>query len=680
MDEKPEFEVFELKDAKTVPDIIHPYTSDLKNGHVPIVIDNGSYNCRVGWATHSKPCLVFKNLVAKTRKERGKKDGELQVGNDITNLEAVRFQLKTQFDRNVAIHMEVQEQIFDHVFFHLGIDSEGSVNHPIVLSEAFLNPNFSRQSMSELLFECYGVPGISYGVDALFSYHCKEEGNLQRSQSGIIINLGYHTIHIIPIIDGVVDVAHARRINIGGFDVTSYMHRLLQLKYPVHCNAITLSRAEELVHNHSFLPEEYGLVLNEWSDQDYYDKHVLRIQLPYVAPPAVSSLTADQQKERRKELAKRLVEINARKRDERLAEDEDMLNQLLDVQNLIHSGQEKAFQVKALSSFDMGSEAELVKQIGNLQARIQRTKQKIAAVNSNEDVVSEEPKPKIPKQTALRLRDGEDAGSWLARLRKERADLVEKKAARQQKRQDMSKRRTAAAQERMRIISELAKRDKKEDNFGMRDEDWDVYKAIRRDGGDSDSEEEQERLVEIEEVLRQHDRTFVEGGELISTNPGEAHQLHVGIEKIRAVEILFQPGMVGIEEAGLAETLGYVLKHYSPENQNKLVSNIFLTGGCATIPGLKERLIREVREIRPFQSVFCVNLSRNPILSAWNGAREFANMPNFSKEFMISKDDFTEKGAEYLKEHKASNVFNASPAPLCQPQTGSTEDVEMEIF
>lgn len=44
----------------------------------------------------------------------------------------------------------------------------------------------------------------------------------------------------------------------------------------------------------------------------------------------------------------------------------------------------------------------------------------------------------------------------------------------------MAKRRTAASQERMRIISQLARREKKEDNFGMRDEDWDVYKAINK--------------------------------------------------------------------------------------------------------------------------------------------------------------------------------------------------------
>ncbi|XP_034230197.1 actin-related protein 5 [Thrips palmi] len=683
-----ENEVLPLKDAKTIPDIIHTYSSDLKKGLVPIVIDNGSYNCRAGWGNQKRPCLVFKNLVAKTRKERGKKDGELQVGNDITNIEAVRFQLKSQFDRNVPIHMEVQEQVFDYIFSHLGIDTEGRVDHPIMLTEAFLNPNYCRHAMSELLFECYGVPGVAYGVDALFSYHCSNEENLKKSQSGLVISLGYQTMHIIPIIDGQVDIAHARRINVGGFHVTSYMHRLLQLKYPVHFNAITLSRSEELVHDYSFVPAEYRSVLKQWAEPDYYDRNVVRIQLPYTVVATVPTLNAEQQKERRKELAKRLVEINARKRDERLAEDEEMLNQLLEVQDLMNSGKEKQFK-KSISSMDIGSEAELVKQIGNLQSRIQKTKQKIAAANVSEDViVTEEPKLKIPKQTALRLRDGEDAESWLARLRKDRVQLLEKRAARHQKRQDMAKRRTVAAQERMRIISELARKDnKKDDNFGMRDEDWDVYKAIRRDGGDSDSEEEQERLVEIEEVLRQNDPTFVEGssaalssGDFSPANPGEAHQLHVGVEKLRAPEILFQPGMIGIEEAGLAETIAYVLKMYSPEDQNKLVSNIFLTGGCAHLPGLKERLECELREIRPFQSEFHIGMSRDPSLSAWIGACEFARQPNFKTDILISKEDYAEKGGEYLKEHKASNIYNASPASLTQPQLGPLEDTEMEIF
>ncbi len=48
----------------------------------------------------------------------------LQVGNDIINIEAVRFNLKTPFDRNVVTQFEHQETMLDYGFAHLGIDNQ----------------------------------------------------------------------------------------------------------------------------------------------------------------------------------------------------------------------------------------------------------------------------------------------------------------------------------------------------------------------------------------------------------------------------------------------------------------------------------------------------------------------------------------------------------------------------
>jgi actin-related protein 5 len=114
-----EFEIDEkiiiLKDLKAVPDVVHEYTS--KDHKAALIIDNGSYMARCGFANHKKPQLVFRNLVAKPRKDRTKKETkeELQVvqpmtliGNDIVNIEAMRFQLRTQFDRNIVTHYYLQ--------------------------------------------------------------------------------------------------------------------------------------------------------------------------------------------------------------------------------------------------------------------------------------------------------------------------------------------------------------------------------------------------------------------------------------------------------------------------------------------------------------------------------------------------------------------------------------------
>lgn len=43
MSDKCENEVLLLKDVKSVPDIIHTYTGDIRRGRIPIVIDNGEY-------------------------------------------------------------------------------------------------------------------------------------------------------------------------------------------------------------------------------------------------------------------------------------------------------------------------------------------------------------------------------------------------------------------------------------------------------------------------------------------------------------------------------------------------------------------------------------------------------------------------------------------------------------
>lgn len=48
---------------------------------------------------------------------------------------------------------------------------------------------------------------------------------------------------------------------------------------------------------------------------------------------------------------------------------------------------------------------------------------------------------------------------------------------------------------------------------------------------------------------------------------------------------MFQPSMMGNLEAGLAETMEYVLKHFSAEDQLLLANNVFLTGGGSQLPG-----------------------------------------------------------------------------------------------
>lgn len=44
--------------------------------------------------------------------------------------------------------------------------------------------------------------------------------------------------------------------------------------------------------------------------------------------------------------------------------------------------------------------------------------------------------------------------------------------------------------------------------------------------------------------------------------------------------------MIGSCEAGLAETIDFVLKLFSYDEQLILANNVFLTGGCSKFPGM----------------------------------------------------------------------------------------------
>lgn len=54
-----------------------------------------------------------------------------------------------------------------------------------------------------------------------------------------------------------MDAANCKRVNVAGSQSATYLQRLLQLKYPGHLAAITLSRVEELLHEHSYAAVDY---------------------------------------------------------------------------------------------------------------------------------------------------------------------------------------------------------------------------------------------------------------------------------------------------------------------------------------------------------------------------------------------------------------------------------------
>ncbi|XP_029012559.1 actin-related protein 5 isoform X2 [Betta splendens] len=539
--QQPVCQIFSFQDCKTSPDPIYELPAQrLSCTQAPLVIDNGSFQTRAGWAIPTadfdSPRLLFRSVAARSR---GAARSETQIGNDISNLEPLRWLLKSQFDRNVVVNFEIQELIFDHVFTHLGIASEGTVEHPIVLTEAPCNPLHCRQMMSELLFECYHVPYVSYGVDGLYSFYHNNK-NIQPPHTSIILSSGYQCSHILPVINGRLDAVNCKRVNVAGSQAASYLQRLLQLKYPGHLAAITLSRMEELLHEHSYTAVDYHEELEKWRSPEFYEREVHRMQLPFSGKLPGGCVSVEERQERRAQQLRRLQEINARRRGEKLQQDQERLDRLLAIQELLEDGLLDQFH-KSLVELNMDSAEELQSYINKLQLAVEQGRQKLLQSDGME-------------------------GKTEVELAMDEGDVV-----------------------------------------ALMDPDF------------------------PEDTLPDKAANVVQP----MFNMAEYHQLFVGTERLRCPEILFQPSLTGEDQMGLMETLQYVLARYTPEQQEALVT-----------------------------------MASQPALDAWYGARDWAleHPPEgdaTAPEGWISRQDYEEKGGEYLSEHCASNVF--IPMKLTKP-------------
>lgn len=84
-----------------------------------------------------------------------------------------------------------------------------------------------------------------------------------------------------------------------------------------------------LFHNsQSYFFEE----LQKWRCPDYYENNVHKMQLPFSSKLLGSTLTAEEKQERRQQQLRRLQELNARRREEKLQLDQERLDRLLYVQ------------------------------------------------------------------------------------------------------------------------------------------------------------------------------------------------------------------------------------------------------------------------------------------------------------------------------------------------------------
>ena len=267
----PKYETFNFKKENFLSNPQSPIPED-----VGIIIDNGSYECRAGWSICNEPNICCRNILAKPKLNDGNFSPFI-VGNSIFEYEQGKINKKSPFEKNVIAHFSTQEHIFDHIFSNLNIN-DNCINHPILITEPVCNLSFSRKCLTELMFELYGVPSLTYGIDMMFSYYYNNYEKLKNSSglgNCLIISSSNQVTHILPIIDNKIDIKNTRRISIGSENAKDLLMKSLQLKYSDIKQKLTNEVIQEIYHKYTMAAIDYEqeLKLIEVLHKDEQEKY-----------------------------------------------------------------------------------------------------------------------------------------------------------------------------------------------------------------------------------------------------------------------------------------------------------------------------------------------------------------------------------------------------------------------
>lgn len=119
--------------------------------------------------------------------------------------------------------------------------------------------------------------------------------------------------------------------------------------------------------------------------------------------------------------------------------------------------------------------------------------------------------------------------------------------------------------------------------------------------------------------------------------------LHIGSEKFRAAELLFNPALIGLEAPGIHQLLTQCIAKCDMDIRRTLFSHITLAGGSTLFDGFGDRLLSEVRRLAPRDTKIKIWAPPDRILSTWIGGSILASLATF-KKMWVTKKDYEEGG------------------------------------